>query len=93
MTYRALRFATALLALTALLSLAALPPRPAFSQETVDAETLKPAATGYAESAEGLRVYYEIYGEGEPIVVMAGGLMDISTDGADDRPALARTVR
>ena len=79
MTYRALGFATALLALTAFLSLAALPPRPAFSQETVDAGTLKPAATGYAESAEGLRVYYEVYGEGEPIVVMAGGLMDIST--------------
>ena len=42
-------------------------------------DALKPAATGYAESAEGLRVYYEVYGQGEPIVVMAGGLMDIST--------------
>ena len=81
MTYRALGFTTALLASTALLSLAALPPLPVSSQaqETVDAAALKPAATGYAESAEGLRVYYEIYGEGEPIVVMAGGLMDIST--------------
>jgi pimeloyl-ACP methyl ester carboxylesterase len=38
-----------------------------------------PTSSGYAEAAEGLRVYYEIYGEGEPIVVMAGGLMDIST--------------
>jgi pimeloyl-ACP methyl ester carboxylesterase len=81
MTYRVLRFATALLASTAFLSLAALPPQPASSQtqETVNAEALKPAATGYAESAEGLRVYYEVYGQGEPIVVMAGGLMDIST--------------
>jgi pimeloyl-ACP methyl ester carboxylesterase len=42
-------------------------------------EMIKPAATGYADSAEGLRVYYEVYGHGEPIVVMAGGLMDIST--------------
>ena len=67
MTYRAFRFATVLLASAALLSLAALPPQPAFSQtqETVDAAALKPTATGYAESAEGLRVYYEIYGEGE----------------------------
>lgn len=38
-----------------------------------------PASTGYADAAEGLRVYYEIYGQGEPIVVLAGGLMDIST--------------
>jgi hypothetical protein len=49
MTYRAFRFTTALLASTAFLSLAA----------------LKPATTGYAESAEGLRVYYEVYGQGE----------------------------
>jgi pimeloyl-ACP methyl ester carboxylesterase len=38
-----------------------------------------PTSTGYADAAEGLRVYYEIYGKGEPIVVLAGGLMDIST--------------
>ena len=81
MTYRALRFPTTLLASTAFLSLATLPPQPASSQtqETINVEALKPAATGYAESAEGLRVYYEVYGQGEPIVVMAGGLMDIST--------------
>jgi pimeloyl-ACP methyl ester carboxylesterase len=42
-------------------------------------QQLKPASTGYADAAEGLRVYYEIYGKGEPIVVMPGGLMDIST--------------
>ena len=27
---------------------------------------IKPAATGYAQSAEGLRVYYEVHGRGEP---------------------------
>lgn len=42
-------------------------------------QQLTPASTGYADAAEGLRVYYEIYGNGEPIVVLAGGLMDIST--------------
>jgi pimeloyl-ACP methyl ester carboxylesterase len=70
-----------LLASIAFLSLAAPPPQSASSQteETIDTESLKPATTGYAESAEGLRVYYEVYGQGEPIVVMAGGLMDIST--------------
>ena len=57
MTYRAFRFAAVLLASTAFLSLAALPPQPASSQaqETINAEALKPIATGYAESAEGLR--------------------------------------
>lgn len=40
---------------------------------------LTPTSNGYAESAEGLRVYYEIYGIGAPIVVLAGGLMDISS--------------
>jgi pimeloyl-ACP methyl ester carboxylesterase len=38
-----------------------------------------PTRTGYAEAAEGLRIYYEIYGQGEPIVVLPGGLMDISS--------------
>ena len=32
-----------------------------------------PAAKGYAPAAEGLKVYYEVYGKGDPIVVMAGG--------------------
>jgi pimeloyl-ACP methyl ester carboxylesterase len=42
-------------------------------------EQLKPSDTGHAEAAEGLRVYYEIHGKGEPIVVLAGGLGDISS--------------
>src|SRR5918996_1486851 len=37
------------------------------------------AMSGCAESAEGLRVYCEVFGRGDPIAVMAGGLMDIST--------------
>ena len=40
---------------------------------------LTPAVTGYATAAEGLRVYYAIYGKGEPIVVMAGGLGDVTS--------------
>jgi pimeloyl-ACP methyl ester carboxylesterase len=40
---------------------------------------LTPASTGYAAAAEGLRVYYAIYGKGEPIVVMAGGLGDATS--------------
>ena len=37
-------------------------------------QQLTPSSKGHADAAEGLRVYYEIYGSGEPIVVLAGGL-------------------
>jgi hypothetical protein len=40
---------------------------------------LNPTSTGYAPAAEGLRVYYAIYGKGEPIVVMAGGFGDVTS--------------
>jgi pimeloyl-ACP methyl ester carboxylesterase len=40
---------------------------------------LPPANTGYAVAAEGLKVYYEIHGKGEPIVVLAGGFGDVSS--------------
>ncbi len=40
---------------------------------------LTPTSKGYADSAEGLRVYYEIHGKGEPIVVLAGGFGDVSS--------------
>ena len=42
-------------------------------------QQLTPTSTGYADAAEGLRVYYEIYGKGEPIVVLAGGFGDVSS--------------
>lgn len=46
--------------------------------ETVMQKT-EPVSSGYAEAAEGLDVYYETYGKGDPIVVIAGGLMPIKT--------------
>lgn len=36
-------------------------------------KAVQPPRNGYAEAAEGLKVHYEIYGQGEPIVVMAEG--------------------
>jgi pimeloyl-ACP methyl ester carboxylesterase len=59
-------------------------------QEEAAAQAPQPTSSGYAEAAEGLRVYYEIHGEGEPIVVLHGGLMDISTMAQTIRP-LSRT--
>jgi pimeloyl-ACP methyl ester carboxylesterase len=78
-----MKFPTYLCAAMLGLSFATLPACAPPSQQTQNQEAAvqlpQPRSTGYAEAAEGLRVYYEIYGEGEPIVVMAGGLMDIST--------------
>lgn len=45
----------------------------------IQAEAVQPAKSGRAPAAEGLGVYYEVYGEGEPIVVMAGGFGDTSS--------------
>lgn len=38
-----------------------------------------PTTSGFAQAAEGLQVHYEVYGKGEPIVMIAGGLMPIAT--------------
>lgn len=47
--------------------------------QTTGTQLPQPASSGYAEASAGLRVYYEVYGQGEPIVVMAGGFGDISS--------------
>jgi pimeloyl-ACP methyl ester carboxylesterase len=71
---------------TALFLFGACSPQPAEQANTNDTEpnvvqtkAIQPSRNGYADAAEGLKVHYEIYGQGEPIVVMAGGLMDTST--------------
>jgi pimeloyl-ACP methyl ester carboxylesterase len=66
----------------ALSSLAACSPPAQAPQPKGDAvvpQALKPAASGYAPAAEGLQVHYEIYGQGEPIVLMAGGFGDAAS--------------
>jgi pimeloyl-ACP methyl ester carboxylesterase len=40
---------------------------------------LAPTSKGYAKAADGLAVYYEIYGKGDPIVVLAGGLGGVTS--------------
>jgi pimeloyl-ACP methyl ester carboxylesterase len=71
---------TAMLGVSLMAIAACSPPsEPSQSQGAVDVQDLKPTSTGHAEAAEGLRVYYEIYGQGEPIVALHGGLMDIKS--------------
>jgi len=43
------------------------------------ATAAEPTSKGYAAAAQGLQVYYEIHGKGEPIVVMAGGLAGVTS--------------
>ncbi|WP_293680043.1 alpha/beta hydrolase [uncultured Phenylobacterium sp.] len=73
---RAAALAVAACALVACQGKPAQGPQPK-GQATVQTPT--PIASGYADAAEGLRVHYEIYGKGEPIVVMAGGFGDASS--------------
>lgn len=64
---------------------------PSAPQGGTSVTQLQPAQTGYADAAEGLQVYYEIYGEGEPIVVIGGGQQDAAGyDGAPARFSRAR---
>lgn len=57
----------------AALALAVCNPATAEDAPMTKQQQLTPSTKGYADAAEGLRVYYEIYGKGEPIVVLAGG--------------------
>jgi hypothetical protein len=62
---------------------------PTQAQESQGGTTMQehgPTSSGYAEAAEGLRIYYETYGEGEPIAVLAGVLMPIRTTAQITRP-------
>jgi pimeloyl-ACP methyl ester carboxylesterase len=67
--------------LVALLAAAccAVPAQSAQSRSTVKAQALHAVRSGYAEAADGHRVHYDVYGRGEPIVVLAGGLGDGSS--------------
>lgn len=73
----ALRVAAVGVALT--ISTMTLPAQAQDSQGETTVQEIRPTSSGYAEAAGGLEIYYEVYGEGEPIVVLAGGLMPIST--------------
>lgn len=48
--------------------------------------------TGYVR-VHGLRMYYEVHGRGEPLVLIHGAFMNISNNWADWIPELARTRR
>jgi pimeloyl-ACP methyl ester carboxylesterase len=50
----------------------------------------KPAASGYAP-VNGIKVYYEVYGEGKPIVLLHGAFYTIQMNWAQLIPELSKT--
>ncbi|MBV8389381.1 MAG: alpha/beta hydrolase [Mucilaginibacter sp.] len=53
-------------------------------------QQLKPAASGFAP-VNGIKVYYEVYGEGRPIVLLHGAFMTIEANWGQIIPELAKT--
>lgn len=52
-------------------------------------QTIKPAESGYAD-VNGLRLYYEVYGEGKPLVLLHGSYMNIILNWSHIIPLLAK---
>ena len=53
-------------------------------------QQLKPAASGYAP-VNGTKVYYEVYGEGKPLVLLHGAFMTIEMNWGQLIPELSKT--
>jgi pimeloyl-ACP methyl ester carboxylesterase len=55
-----------------------------------DGQQNKPAASGYAP-VNGVKVYYEVYGEGRPVVLLHGAFMTIEGNWGQLIPELSKT--
>lgn len=55
-----------------------------------EAQAIKPSSSGYAP-ANGIEVYYEVYGSGEPIVLLHGAYYTIEMNWGQLIPELAKT--
>lgn len=59
------------------------------SKDTVVSQNIKPTESGYAD-VKGLKMYYEVSGDGNPIIVLHGAYMNIPSMG-EIIPRLAKT--
>ncbi|HEX6431482.1 MAG TPA: alpha/beta hydrolase [Niastella sp.] len=57
-------------------------------KDTVVSQGIKPAESGYAD-VNGLKMYYEVYGQGKPIVLLHGSYMNIPLNWSHIIPLLA----
>lgn len=58
-------------------------------KDTVVRQNMKPAESGYAD-VNGLKMYYEVYGKGKPIVLLHGSYMNIPLNWLHVIPMLAK---
>lgn len=58
-------------------------------KETAGAKNTKPGESGYAD-VNGLKMYYEVYGEGKPIVLIHGSYMNIPLNWSHIIPLLSK---
>ncbi len=58
-------------------------------KETVASQSIKPSESGYAD-VNGLKMYYEVYGKGKPIVLLHGSYMNIPLNWSHIIPLLAK---
>lgn len=61
-----------------------------FIASTSNAQQMKPSESGYAP-VNGIKVYYEVYGEGKPIVLLHGAFMTIAGNWGELIPELSKT--
>jgi hypothetical protein len=61
-----------------------------FMVDQSDGQQIKPAASGYAP-VNGIKVYYEVYGEGRPIVLLHGAFYTIEMNWGQLIPELSKT--
>jgi pimeloyl-ACP methyl ester carboxylesterase len=59
------------------------------SKDSVDSQSIKPAQSGYAD-VNGLKMYYEVHGEGKPVVLLHGSYMSIPLNWSHIIPLLAK---
>src|SRR5687767_2304063 len=58
-------------------------------KDTAARENIKPAESGYAD-VNGLKMYYEVFGKGKPIVLIHGSYMNIPMNWSHIIPLLAK---
>jgi len=61
-----------------------------FSVFQLNAQKIKPAASGYAP-VNGIKVYYEVYGNGKPLILLHGAFMTIEGNWGQLIPELSKT--
>ena len=61
-----------------------------FAASQSNGQQIKPSATGYAP-VNGIKVYYEVYGEGKPIVLLHGAFFTIEMNWGQLIPELSKT--